>query len=87
MSRREIGTKPSIEEANGDNNNKLVGQQSQSECRLRAKMSSAASFSNFGFQRAGAFKRRTVRTVQNHQFMRRFFKQPVFCGHCKDFIW
>ena len=37
--------------------------------------------------RAGAFKRRTVRRVQKHQFIKRFFKQPVFCGHCKDFIW
>ena len=37
--------------------------------------------------RAGAFKRRTVCRVQEHQFTKRFFKQPVFCGHCKDFIW
>lgn len=39
------------------------------------------------WQRAGAVKRRTVRVVQNHRFLKRFFKQPVFCGHCKDFIW
>ncbi|XP_059079658.1 calcium-dependent protein kinase C-like isoform X2 [Tigriopus californicus] len=37
--------------------------------------------------RSGAFKRRTVRLVHNHKFIKRFFKQPVFCGHCKDFIW
>ena len=37
--------------------------------------------------RAGAFRRRTVQAVQGHQFIKRFFKQPVFCGHCKDFIW
>ncbi len=37
--------------------------------------------------RAGAFRRRTVQAVQGHGFIKRFFKQPVFCGHCKDFIW
>ena len=37
--------------------------------------------------RKGAFKRRTVRLVNRHEFIKRFFKQPVFCGHCKDFIW
>jgi hypothetical protein len=37
--------------------------------------------------RHGAMKRRKVHIVNNHQFMARFFRQPTFCGHCKEFIW
>lgn len=37
--------------------------------------------------RKGAMKRKGLEVVNGHRFAVRFFKQPTYCGHCKDFIW
>lgn len=38
-------------------------------------------------KKRGGVKHKKIHIVNKHRFIARFFKQPVFCGHCKEFMW
>ena len=38
-------------------------------------------------KRHGAFRKKKVVVIKDHQFLLRLFKTPTYCSHCKEFIW
>ncbi|XP_057310416.1 calcium-dependent protein kinase C-like isoform X2 [Hydractinia symbiolongicarpus] len=40
-----------------------------------------------GFHRRGAVKEKPIFKVREHEFIPKFFKEPTYCAHCKNFIW
>lgn len=38
-------------------------------------------------RRRGAIKHQKIHEVQGHKFIAKFFRQPVFCSYCSEFIW
>ena len=40
-----------------------------------------------GLRRRVAIKHQKIHEVMGHQFIAKFFRQPVFCSYCSDFCW
>lgn len=38
-------------------------------------------------RRQGAVRQAQEHLVKGHRFVQKYFKQPTFCAHCRDFMW
>uniref|UniRef100_A0A1A9WK42 Protein kinase C n=1 Tax=Glossina brevipalpis TaxID=37001 RepID=A0A1A9WK42_9MUSC len=54
-----------------------------------AEIAGETNFTNYmkNRLRGGGMKRKDLDIINGHKFSMKFFKQPTYCGHCKDFIW
>ena len=54
----------------------------------RAEMTSEEKRNTGGIaRRQGAVKHAKIHDIKDHQFLATFFRQPVFCSFCSEFMW